>query len=72
MFACLHHRQDPDFLIGDMRGEGKTFEEVWNSYRKWQVYETIDLKRCPPYCRNDSFNIVLEDLAGDCIHKEFL
>lgn len=72
VFACLHHRQDPDFLIGDMRGEGKTFEEVWNSYRKWQVYETIDLKRCPPYCRNDSFNIVLEDLAGDCIHKEFL
>lgn len=72
VFACLHHRQEQDFLIGDMRKEGKTFEEVWNSYRKWQVYENIDLSKCPPYCRNDSFNSALEELTGDCIHKEFL
>lgn len=72
VFACLHHRQEPDFLIGDMRGEGKTLEEVWNSYRKWMVYENIDVTKCPPYCRNDSFNAVLESLEADCVHKEFM
>ena len=72
VFACLHHRQEPDFLIGDMRGEVKTLEEVWNSYRKWMVYENIDVTKCPPYCRNDSFNSVLESLEADCVHKEFM
>lgn len=72
MFACLHHRQDPDYLIGDMRGEGKTLEEVWNSYRKWMVYESIDVSICPPFCRNDSFNGVLAELDKDMIHKEFM
>jgi hypothetical protein len=72
MFACLHHRQDPDYLIGDMRGEGKTLEEVWNSYIKWMVYESIDVSICPPFCRNDSFNGVLAELDKDMIHKEFM
>ncbi len=72
MFACLHHRQDPDFLIGDMRGEGKTLEEVWGSYKKWMVYEKIDVSLCPPFCRNDSFNGVLAELDKDVAHKEFM
>lgn len=72
MFACLHHRQDNNYLIGDMRGEGKTLKEVWNSYRKWMIYEQIDISLCPPFCRNDSFNRVLDDLDKDCIHKEFM
>lgn len=72
MFACLHHRQDNKYLIGDMRGEGKTLEEVWNSYRKWMVYEQIDVSLCPPYCRNDSFNGTLAELAKDCTHKNFM
>ncbi len=72
MYACLHHRQDDRFLIGDMRGEGKSLKEVWNSYRKWMVYESIDMSLCPPFCRNDSFNVVLNDLASDMNHKEFL
>lgn len=72
MFACLHHRQDDRYLIGDMRAEGKTLEQVWNSYRKWKVFEEIDVNECPPFCRNDSFNAVLENLDKDCIHKEFM
>lgn len=72
MFACLHHRQIHEYLIGDMRGSGKTLEEVWNSYRKWMIYEQIDVSLCPPFCRNDSFNGVLSDLTKDVIHKEFM
>jgi len=72
MFACLHHRQDPEYLIGDMRGEGKTLEQVWNSYRKWMIYEKIDVNCCPPFCRNDSFNDVLFELDQDLAHKEFM
>ena len=72
MFACLHHRQEEEFLIGDMRGEGKTLEEVWNSYRKWMVYERINVNNCPPFCRNDSFNELLERLEGECPHKNFM
>lgn len=72
VYACLHHRQDPDYLIGDLRESGKSLEEIWNSYRKWMVYEQIDVRRCPPFCRNDSFNAVLAELGRDVPHREFM
>lgn len=71
MYACLHHRQDPRYLIGDMR-EGKSLVEIWNSYRKWQVSEEIDVHGCPAFCRNDAINRILDGLSERVFHQEFL
>ena len=70
MYACLHHRQNKDFLICDMR-KGESLVEMWN-YRKWLVYHDMDITKCPPFCRNDSFNSVLDSLLAEYPHKEFL
>lgn len=71
VYACLHHRQDPRYLIGDMR-EGKSFADIWNSYRKWQVFEEIDVQGCPSFCRNDAINRTLDGLNDRIFHSEFL
>lgn len=71
MYACLHHRQDPRYLIGDMR-EGKTLVQIWNSYRKWQLFEEIDVQKCPAFCRNDAINRTLAGLTVPVFHQEFL
>lgn len=71
MYACLHHRQNPRYLIGDIR-EGKSLVQIWNSYRKWQVFEEIDVQDCPSFCRNDAINRALDDLSQQVFHKEFL
>jgi MoaA/NifB/PqqE/SkfB family radical SAM enzyme len=70
MYACLHHRQNEDFLICDMR-KGESIIDMWN-YRKWIVYHDMNMENCPPYCRNDSFNAVLENLLSEYPHREFL
>jgi len=73
MYACLHHRQNDAFLIGDMReGQGKTLSQIWNSHKKWYVYETIDVKHCPLNCRNDSINGTLHNMSMKVAHSEFL
>ena len=71
IYACLHHRQDPRYLIGDMR-EGKSLVQIWNSYRKWQVFEEIDVQGCPAFCRNDAINRTLDGLSKKLFHREFL
>jgi len=70
IFACLHHRQNNKYLIGDINE--KDLIDIWNSHVKWKVYEAIDLNDCPFYCRNDVFNQALETLEGGVFHSEFL
>ena len=70
MYACIHHRQNPQYLICDIRN-GESLIDMWN-YKKWMVYHEIDVSKCPRLCRNDSFNKVLERLDENIPHKEFL
>jgi MoaA/NifB/PqqE/SkfB family radical SAM enzyme len=70
MYACIHYRQNPKYLIADMRA-GESLIDMWN-YRKWMVYHDIDVSKCPQLCRNDSFNKLLENLDTFVPHKEFM
>lgn len=71
VYACLHHRQDPRYLIGDMR-EGNSLAAIWNSYQKWKVFEQINVQGCPAFCRNDAINRTLDGLSKKVFHQEFL
>lgn len=70
VFACLHHRQEEQYLLGDLNEQ--SLEEIFLSPRIREVYKRIDCEQCPVLCRNDAINKILEQLAGQVINKEFL
>ncbi len=71
VFACLHHRQDDKYFLGDITDKD-SLENIFRSARMREVYESIDCSKCPPLCRNDVFNRTLNTLSLDVGHKEFL
>lgn len=70
MFACLHHRQEEPYFLGQI-GE-KSIEDIFLSPKIREVYQSIDCAKCPPLCRNDVFNRTLEELSLEVNHIEFL
>jgi len=70
VFACLHHRQNEKYLIGDLNKN--TLKELWTSSRIRKVFESIDFNDCPYFCRNDDINRGLEYISKPIIHVEFL
>jgi len=70
VFACLHYRQNPDYFLGDLNSS--TLKDIFESARMKEVYNKINCARCPPLCRNDSFNKVLHSLENKVVNKEFL
>lgn len=71
VFACLHHRQDEKYYLGEITDKS-SLENIFRSSRIREVYESIDCNNCPPLCRNDVFNRTLDTLSLDVGHKEFL
>ncbi|WDL75202.1 radical SAM protein [Helicobacter winghamensis] len=70
VWACLHFRQSPKHLLGDLRKE--SLEQIWRGSRIREVYESIDCATCPILCRNDSFNKTLDRLQLSVFNAEFL
>lgn len=70
VWACLHFRQSPAHLLGDLREQ--SLEEIWRGSRIREVYESIDCATCPILCRNDNFNKTLDKLQLEVINSEFL
>ena len=70
VFACLHHRQEEQYLLGDLNEQ--SLEEIFLSPRIRDVYKRIDCEQCPVLCRNDAINKTLEQLASQVVNKEFL
>ncbi|MDD6055306.1 MAG: radical SAM protein [Helicobacter sp.] len=70
VWACLHYRQNPKYLLGDLKEQ--SLEDIFKSARMREVYHSIDCNKCPLLCRNDSFNKTLEELQNSITHKEFL
>jgi len=70
VFACLHHRQNDKYLIGDL--SKNTLKELWSSSRIIDVYNTINFSECPLFCRNDDVNRGLQEFNNEITHAEFL
>lgn len=71
VFACLHHRQEGAYCLGQISDE-VSLEDIFRGSRIREVYERIDCADCPTMCRNDVFNRTLNVLALDVVHSEFL
>lgn len=70
MWACIHHRQDPKYFLGDLNE--LTISEVLKSERMKEVQHSITFNDCPLFCRNDAINRTLSGVCSHVNHKEFL
>lgn len=70
VFVCLNHRQEKKYLLGDLNKQ--SLKEIWTSPRIIEVFNNMNLKDCPYFCRNDAINRGLDLIDKDVSHKEFL
>lgn len=70
MTICCHTRGDKKFVIGNLYKN--SFKEIWNSEQRQKAIKRIDLKKCIPFCRCDTFNQVLWNLKQPTEHENFL
>ncbi|OGS12997.1 MAG: hypothetical protein A2234_08205 [Elusimicrobia bacterium RIFOXYA2_FULL_58_8] len=57
MYVCCHMRGISSYSIGDLKKN--SLAEIWTSAKRAKTITFINLKRCPPLCRCDSFNRIL-------------
>lgn len=70
MYICCHLRGQDKYEIGDLSRQ--SFQEIWNSARRKDVYENINFKDCMPLCRDNTFNQILWDIKYPVEHVNFL
>lgn len=68
MFVCCHMRGIEKYSLGSLRKE--TMVEIWK--RRQAVFDKIDFKDCPLFCRCDEFNRLLSEIKKPKQHQEFL
>ncbi len=69
-YPCANQRQNPKYCIGDLNKN--SIKEIMNSSRIIEVFNSIDFKDCPYFCRNDDLNRELEYHSKAIKHEEFL
>lgn len=70
MYLCCHTRGIEKYCIGDLSKD--SLENIWNSYMRKRVSESIDFNDCPLLCRCDTINEILWDIIEDSEHINFL
>jgi len=61
VYVCCHHRGIEKYCLGDLDKE--KFSDIWDKRQK--VFDRIDFKDCPYFCRNNPFNIILFEIKNN-------
>lgn len=67
---CCHTKGVPEMVIGNIRNN--TIREIWDSDKRREVVESIDIDKCTLLCRGHSFNTILWDIKQEREHVNFL
>ena len=70
VFTCPIMKQKENYCLGDLNKN--TLKEIFTSPRIIEVFNSIDLKDCPYFCRNDDVNRGLHYASRKINHTEFL
>jgi len=72
-YICGNMHGKEEFSIGNVMERG-SFKAVWNGQRRKQVLRNLNVNNCPPECRMDPLNRIVEDLNNPDpeIHPNFL
>lgn len=68
MYICCHMRGYKKYSLGNLRE--KSMIEIWKN--KEEIFQKINFKDCPPFCRCDEFNRVLFEIKKKKKHINFL
>lgn len=68
--VCVLKRSVKDSIIGNIHNGG--FAKNWFSKRHEELIDSIDLGTCRKPCKHDSYNIMVETLKNDYLHKNFV
>jgi MoaA/NifB/PqqE/SkfB family radical SAM enzyme len=68
MFVCCHMRGIDKYKLGSLRES--TMKEIWK--KRQEIFDKIDFKDCPFFCRCDEFNRLLDEIKKLKQHVEFL
>ena len=61
VYHCSQTRGLPEFELGDLHKE--SFKDIWNSERRKEVIDSIDVSKCQPVCRCHWLNKMLKTVA---------
>jgi len=61
VYVCCHHRGIEKYCLGDLSKQ--KFSEIWE--KRQDVFDKIDFKDCPYFCRNNPFNIILFEIKNN-------
>ncbi|MBF0232540.1 MAG: radical SAM protein [Desulfamplus sp.] len=70
MYICCHLRGYDKYEIGDLSQQ--SFQEIWNSIQRREVFQNVDFEDCIPLCRDNTFNQILWDIKSPVNHVNFL
>jgi radical SAM protein with 4Fe4S-binding SPASM domain len=71
VYICCHGQGIEAYCLGDLSED--SFQEVWESKRAKEVYESINpSSHCPPACRLHQQNALLQDLTEGVTHPNFI
>jgi len=71
VFVCCHFRNNDNYEIGDLRND--TLKNIWESEKRKNIIDNIDLSNCIPSCRMHKVNNFLDSLINNkSTHKNFI
>lgn len=70
VWLCCHFRGIKEFSFGNLKKN--SFKEIWNSQRRKNVINKINLKMCQPLCKGHTYNQILDFVKHPHPHKNIL
>lgn len=70
MAVCCHFRGNRRLAIGNLNNQ--SMQEVWDSERRQKIVDSIDVHKCLPLCRDNTFNEILWQIKSPRKHVNFL
>jgi cyclic pyranopterin phosphate synthase len=70
VYLCCHTMGWERYCLGDLNTQ--TFEEIWNSEKRKQIYENIDYRDCATPCSLNAYNDLLGKFESRTVHPNFL
>lgn len=67
---CCAYKGIEEWSLGNIKNEG--FIDIWRGDRRQKVKKNIDIKKCPPMCKADEINRLVDFIKKFDANKEFI
>ena len=67
---CCAYKGIKEWSIGNIND--KNFEDIWNNEKMKELLKNIDICKCPPMCKADEINRLINFIEEFDANKEFV